>query len=117
MLNYHPALDQVFQALADPTRRAMMERLTRGPASVGELAQPLEMSLPGVMQHVRVLEESGLIRSEKVGRVRTCQMRPETLRAAERWIGERRTLWENRFDRLGEFLAGQDDANGEGNDG
>ncbi|HET6762974.1 MAG TPA: metalloregulator ArsR/SmtB family transcription factor [Longimicrobiaceae bacterium] len=117
MLNYHPALDQVFQALADPTRRAMVERLTRGPASVGELAQPLAMSLPAVMQHVRVLEASGLVRSEKVGRVRTCQIRPEALRMAEQWIGERRTLWENRFDRLGEFLAGQADPDAGEDDG
>ena len=117
MLNYQPALDQVFQALADPTRRAMVERLTRGPASVGELAQPMEMSLPAVMQHVRVLEASGLVRSEKVGRVRTCQIRPETLRAAEQWIAERRTLWENRFDRLGEFLAGQESPDAGEDDG
>jgi len=105
MLNQSPALDLVFQALADPTRRAMVERLTLGPASVSTLAQPLGMSLPAVMQHLQVLEASGLVRTEKVGRVRTCQVEPAALRTAEQWIGERRTSWERRLDRLGEFLA------------
>jgi len=105
MLNQSPSLDLVFQALADPTRRAMVERLVRGPASVSALAEPLRMSLPAVMQHLQVLEASGLVRSEKVGRVRTCQVVPSTLRTAEEWIGERRTLWERRLDRLGEYLA------------
>lgn len=82
-----------------------MERLSRGPASVSELAEPLTMSLPAVVQHLQVLEDSGLIRSEKVGRVRTCRIAPDALRTAERWIGERRTQWERRLDRLGEFLG------------
>ena len=85
----------------------MVERLSRGPASVGELARPLAISLPAVMQHLRVLEASGLVRSEKVGRVRTCQIEPAALRMVEQWVAERRTLWEGRFDRLGEILAEQ----------
>jgi DNA-binding transcriptional ArsR family regulator len=109
MLNQPLSLDLAFQALADPTRRLMVERLSRGPASVSELARPLEMSLPAVLQHLQVLEASGIVRSEKVGRVRTCQLEPGALRGAERWISERRTSWERRLDRLGEFLAGQGD--------
>ena len=105
MLNQHAPLDRVFQALADPSRRIIVERLSRGPASVGTLAQPLAMSLPAVMQHLRVLEASGLVRSEKVGRVRTCTIDPSALRSAEQWIGERRTSWEHRLDRLGDYLA------------
>jgi DNA-binding transcriptional ArsR family regulator len=105
MLNQPASLDLVFQALADPTRRAMVERLTLGPASVSALARPLSMSLPAVMQHLQVLEASGLVRSQKVGRVRTCQVEPAALRTAEQWIGERRTSWERRLDRLGEYLA------------
>lgn len=105
MLNQGAALDQVFQALADPTRRAMLERLSRGPASVSELAQPLEMSLPAVVQHLQLLQDSGLVSSEKVGRVRTCRMEASGLGAAQRWITERRDGWERRLDRLGDFLA------------
>ncbi len=105
MLNQSPALDRVFHALADPSRRVMVERLTRGPASVSELAKPLAMSLAAVVQHLQVLEASGLVRSEKVGRVRTCQIHPPTLRTAEQWINERRTAWERRLDRLGDLLA------------
>jgi DNA-binding transcriptional ArsR family regulator len=104
MLNQSAALDLVFRTLADPTRRVIVERLTRSPASVKQLAEPLEMSLPAVMQHLAVLEESGLVRSEKVGRVRTCHLQTAPLRAAERWITERRTIWEKRLDRLGAFL-------------
>jgi DNA-binding transcriptional ArsR family regulator len=107
MLNHQ--LDGVFHALADPTRRGMVERLTRGPASVSELAQPLRMSLPAVVQHLAVLEQCGLVRSEKVGRVRTCHIETGALRTAERWINERRTLWERRLDRLGELLAEQEE--------
>ena len=107
MLNQSAPLDHVFHALADPTRRAMVERLTRGPASVGELAKPLAMSLPAVLQHLGVLEASGLVRSEKAGRVRTCRIEPKALRTAEDWIARRRTIWERRLDRLGEYLAGQ----------
>lgn len=98
-------LDMAFQALSDPTRRVMVERLSQGPASVSELARPLDMTLSAVVQHLAVLEASGLVRSEKVGRVRTCRIEPETLTAAERWIAERRATWERRFDRLGALLA------------
>jgi DNA-binding transcriptional ArsR family regulator len=107
MLNDSRELDQVFQALADPTRRNLVERLTRGPASVSDLAQPLAMSLPAVMQHLGVLEASRLVRSEKVGRVRTCRIAPEALRLAEDWIAAQRTAWEQRLDQLGDFLAEQ----------
>ena len=106
-----PGLDQVFHALADPSRRLMVDRLARGPASVSELAQPLAMSLPAVVQHLQVLEASGLVRSEKVGRVRTCQIDNAALRTAERWINERRTTWEQRFDRLDKFLKDDENAN------
>ena len=105
MLNQSTALDQMFQALADPSRRVMVERLCRGPASVSELAKPLAMSLPAVVQHLQVLEASGLVRSEKIGRVRTCHVETKALRLAEQWINERRLLWERRLDRLGTFLA------------
>src|SRR6266498_3250286 len=105
MLNQSAALDLMFQALADPSRRVMVERPTRGPASVSELAKPLVMSLPAVVQHLQVLEASGLVRSEKVGRVRTCRIEPAALRTAEDWIAERRTSWERRLDRLAGYLA------------
>jgi DNA-binding transcriptional ArsR family regulator len=99
----------MYAALADGSRRSMVERLSRGPASVKELAAPLAMSLPAVLQHLQVLEASGLVRSEKVGRVRTCRIQPAALQAAEQWIADRRTTWTRRLDRLGEFLAGTDD--------
>src|SRR5438128_578863 len=99
MLNKSAPLDLLFQALADPTRRVMVQRLSRGPASVSVLAQPLAMSLPAVMQHLQVLEASGLVRSEKVGRVRTCRIEPAALRTAEEWIVGRRANWERRLDR------------------
>jgi len=99
----HP-IDRVFHALADPTRRRMIERLARAPASVSDLAAPLDMTLAAVVQHVQVLEESGVVRTEKVGRVRTCRIEPGGLRVAERWLSERRALWERRLDRLGELL-------------
>ena len=105
MLNYSVPLDQVFHALSDPARRAMLERLSRGSASVKELAEPLPMSLPAVVQHLQVLEASGLVRSEKTGRVRTCRLEPTALETAERWITERRQSWERRLDRLGQYLA------------
>jgi DNA-binding transcriptional ArsR family regulator len=98
-------VDLVFQALADPTRRRMVDRLIRGPASVSELARPLAMSLPAVIQHLHVLEASGLVQSRKLGRVRTCSIEPAALRAAERWIAERRSAWEQSLDRLGAYLA------------
>jgi DNA-binding transcriptional ArsR family regulator len=105
MLNYALDLDRVFQALADPGRRLMVERLSRGPASVSELGRPLDMSLAAVLQHVQVLQASGLIRSQKVGRTRTCSINPVALRSAEAWIADRRTMVERRLDRLGEYLA------------
>jgi DNA-binding transcriptional ArsR family regulator len=105
MLNYSPNLDRTFQALADPGRRLMVEQLSRGPASVSELGRPLHMSLTAVLQHVRVLEASGLIRSQKVGRTRTCGLIPEALRSAEDWIADRRRTVGRRLDRLGAYLA------------
>ena len=105
MPNHDVPLDRVFQALADPTRRTILERLTAGPASVSELADPLPMSMPAVIQHLQVLEQAGLIQTEKVGRVRTCRIEPPALRAAETWIAARRTTWERRLDRLGAVLA------------
>ena len=104
MLNYQTPLDLAFQALADPARRSILERLTKGPASVSELAKPLPMSLPAVMLHLRVLEGSGLVKSQKVGRVRTCRIEAQSLSQAERWITERRQMWERNLDRLGAFL-------------
>lgn len=100
-----PSLDTLFQALADPTRRAILERLSRGPASVSDLARPFDMSLPAVVQHLAVLEAAGVVASEKVGRVRTCRIEPGALSLAETWIHERRTAWEQRLDRLGDYLA------------
>jgi DNA-binding transcriptional ArsR family regulator len=105
MLDYAPDLDRVFHALADPGRRLMLERLSRGPASVSELGRPLDMSLAAVLQHVQVLQASGLVRSQKAGRTRTCSINPVALRSAEDWIADRRTMVERRLDRLGEYLA------------
>jgi DNA-binding transcriptional ArsR family regulator len=104
VLNRSAALDLVFHALADPTRRVIVERLTRGPASVTELATPLEMTLPAVMQHLAVLETSGLVVSEKTGRVRTCRIEAAALRKAEQWLIKRRTSIERTLDRLGDYL-------------
>lgn len=109
MLNYLEQLDRVFQALADPSRRSIIDRLSRGPASVSELAAPLTMSLPAVMQHLAVLEASGLVRTEKVGRVRSCTLESDVLSAAEQWIHDRRTLWVERLDRLDTFLDTESD--------
>jgi DNA-binding transcriptional ArsR family regulator len=95
----------VFHALADPSRRAMVQRLVSGPASVSQLAEPLDMSLAAVVQHLAVLEAAGIISSEKVGRVRTCKLVPAALRGAEDWLGNQRTSWERKLDRLGEQLA------------
>jgi len=102
MLNYQ--LDKTFAALADPARRAIVERLVQGPASVSELARPLPMSLPAVMLHLKVLEDSGLVTSQKAGRVRTCRIDPKMLSRAETWVAERRAMWERNLDRLGAFL-------------
>lgn len=104
MLNQGADLDRVFQALADPGRRLMVERLSQGPAFVSELGKPLSMSLTAVVQHVQVLEASGLVRSQKTGRTRTCSINPAGLRSAESWIAGRRARWERRLDRLGTFL-------------
>jgi DNA-binding transcriptional ArsR family regulator len=108
MLNHPNTLDLVFHALSDPTRRVMVERLSRGPVSVSDLAKPLDMTLPGVMQHLQVLEASGLVRSEKVGRVRTCRIEPKVLSNAERWFSGRRASWERSLDRLGAMLDAED---------
>ena len=105
MLNCQAPVDSAFQALADPTRRAMVERLCRGPASVSELAKPLAMTLSAVVQHLGVLEGSGLVRSEKIGRVRTCRIEPKAMRTAEQWMAQQRATWERRLDRLGDYLA------------
>lgn len=101
----HPSsLDRMFHALADPSRRAVVERLVRGPATVGELAKPLDMAMPTVLQHLRVLESSGLIHTEKAGRVRTCRLEPHALATAQGWIDQMRAEWEARLDRLDTYL-------------
>lgn len=105
MLNYFGALDRVLHALADPTRRVMVERLSRGTASVSELAAPLDMSIPAVMQHLQILEKSGLVKSEKAGRVRSCRFDAVALAPLDRWVSERRTAWEQHLDRLGDYLV------------
>jgi DNA-binding transcriptional ArsR family regulator len=102
-------VDEVLHALADPSRRLIVERLIRSPASVSQLAQPLPMSLPAVVQHLQVLEASGLVVSEKVGRVRTCRVEAAALRPVERWVISQRSTWEHRLDGLGEYLAETDD--------
>ena len=104
MLQYQQPLDLAFQALSDSTRRRMVERLSAGPATVSELAEPLPMSMSAVVQHLKVLEASGLVATEKVGRVRTCRVEPQALSAAERWINDRRRSVERSLDRLGAFL-------------
>jgi len=101
-------IHRIFHALGDPTRRALVERLSEAPVSVSQLAQPLAMSLAAVVQHLQILEESGLVRTEKVGRVRTCRIEPKGFSVMEQWIRDRRTAWERRFDRLSEFLAETD---------
>lgn len=109
MPNHPGELDLVFRALADPSRRSMVERLARGPASVSQLAEPLAMSLAAVVQHLGVLEEAGIVVSEKTGRVRTCRLETAGLRRAEDWLGGQRTEWEQRLDRLGDVLTEPDD--------
>jgi DNA-binding transcriptional ArsR family regulator len=103
----HQALDRVFQALSDPTRRAIVDRLSRSDASVSELAKPLAMTLAAVVQHVQLLAASGLIRTEKMGRVRHCHLDREVLSQAETWLSRRREFWEDNLDRLGGVLAQQ----------
>jgi len=102
-------IDRVFNALGDPTRRAIVEKLSEGPISVSQLAEPLNITLAAVVQHLQVLEESGLVQTEKVGRVRTCRIEPAGLSAAEQWIADRRSAWERRLDRLGDLLAESDE--------
>lgn len=109
MLSQRTHVDRVFHALGDPTRRAIVEKLSAGPVSVSRLARPLDITLAAVVQHVQVLEKSGLVRTEKLGRVRTCHMEPKGLTVAERWISDRRSLWERRLDRLGKLLAEPDE--------
>ena len=108
MLKQREPLDLAFHALCDPARRRMVERLSQGPASVSELAAPLAMSLPAVLQHLAVLESSGLVQSRKQGRVRTCELESTVLTSAEQWITQRRSAWEQRLDRLGAYLAATD---------
>jgi DNA-binding transcriptional ArsR family regulator len=98
------SVDRVFHALGDATRRAILEMVSKGPVSVSRLAEPLGITLAAVVQHLQILEESRLIRTEKIGRVRTCRIEPAGLSVAEQWIGERRSVWERRLDRLGELL-------------
>lgn len=105
MPNHSAAVDRTFRALADPTRRAMLERLARGPATVSELARPFRMALPSLLEHLRLLEQSGLVRSDKVGRVRTCRLDPAPMRRTEAWLVQQRTMWERRLDRLEDYLA------------
>ena len=115
MLNQSADLDRLFHALSDPARRAMVERLSHGPAPVSELARPLPMSLPSAMQHLGVLEAAGLVSSEKVGRVRTCAIQSRALSQAEQWINARRIEWEHRLDRLGDYLKTlENDGEGDG---
>lgn len=100
-----PHIDRVFHALGDPSRRAILEKLSRGPISVSRLAEPLSITLAAVVQHLQVLEESGLVQTEKAGRVRTCRIEPAGLAAAQEWIADRRSMWERGLDRLGDLLA------------
>jgi DNA-binding transcriptional ArsR family regulator len=104
MPNQHITLNRVFQALADPTRRAVLERLSSGPAPMSELAQPFRMALPSFSQHLDVLENCGLVRSRKKGRVRTYQLAPKPLKAAESWMVEQRAIWETRINQLENYL-------------
>lgn len=109
MLKQSQALDLMFSALADPARRSMVERLAKGPASVSELAKPLNMSLPAVVQHLQLLEQSGLVTSRKTGRVRTCRIDPRRLNMAQSWLQKQRSLWEARLDRMDEIILRGDD--------
>ena len=111
MANNSTALDSIFQALADPTRRAVIQRLSRGPATVGELAEPFDMALPSFMKHMGILERTGLVRSRKRGRIRTCTLQQKSLAAAERWFANQRAMWASRYqnlDSLLESLNGED---------
>lgn len=105
-----PGIDRVFHALGDASRRAIMEKLSQGPISVSRLAEPLDITLAAVVQHLQVLEESGLVQTEKVGRVRTCRIESAGLSVAQQWIAERRSMWERGLDRLGDLLADPDES-------
>ncbi len=105
MSDKKPNVGRIFHALGDPTRRTIMEKLSDGPISVSQLAEPLAVTLAAVVQHLQVLEESGLVRTEKIGRVRTCRIDPKGLDAVQKWIDDRRSMWEKRFGRLGDLLA------------
>ena len=109
MEQYQHQLNGIFQALADPTRRAVIGRLGRGPASLGDLAAPFDMALPSFMKHIHMLEESGLIRTSKIGRVRTCTIETERLAAIGSWLDQQRAIWESRTDRLEQFVTTQKD--------
>jgi DNA-binding transcriptional ArsR family regulator len=109
VLSPRPKVDRVFHALGDPTRRAIVERLSSGPRTVSHLATPLGITLTGVAQHLQVLEESGLVRTEKTGRVRTCRLETTGLSVLEQWIRTQRSTWERRLDRLGDVLAERDE--------
>ncbi len=102
-------IERVFHALGDPTRRAMVEKLSRGPLSVSRLAEPLDITLTAVVQHLQVLEESGLVHTEKLGRVRTCRVESLGFSLLEQWIADRRSTWERRLDRLDRLLADSDE--------
>jgi DNA-binding transcriptional ArsR family regulator len=105
MAQYSSELDGVFQALADPTRRAVLGRLGTGPASIGELAAPFSMALPSFMKHIRYLENTGWIRTRKTGRVRTCALERKSFDVIETWLSEQRSIWEGRTDRLERFVT------------
>src|SRR5256884_4085617 len=104
-----PDIDRVFHALGDPSRRAIVEKLSEGPLSVSRLATPLDITLTAVVQHLQVLEESGLVHTEKVGRVRTCRIETRGFSVLEHWIGDHRSMWERRLDRLGDLLKESDE--------
>ena len=116
MLNKSTTIDRVFAALADPTRRSIVSRLSRGPASVSEIAAPLKMSLAAVVQHIQILEHSTVISTRKQGRIRTCRIEPSTLASAEEWLKDRRSMWESQFDLLGEVLRQEKAAGRTGKD-
>ena len=106
MLKYSQSLDRAFHALSDATRRAMLDRLAGGPASVSELARPFDTTFASIVQHIQVLEASGLIATEKIGRIRTCRISKDAIARVEQWLSERRHMWESHFDRLGAILEG-----------
>ena len=110
MLSQRTSVNRIFHALGDPTRRAIIEKLSEGPVSVSMLARPLHVTLAAVVQHLQVLEKSGLVHTEKIGRVRTCRMQPKGLTVVEQWINDRRSLWEKRLDRLGAVLDEPDES-------